>query len=70
MRVLEASLTGESEAVLKDAATLPAAAALGDRLNLVFKGTAVVQGTGRAVVTRHRHAHRDGRHCRHAGRDG
>jgi potassium/sodium efflux P-type ATPase len=51
LRVLEASLTGESEAVLKDAATLPAAAALGDRLNLVFKGTAVVQGTGRAVVT-------------------
>ena len=51
LRVLEASLTGESEAVLKDAATLPAAAALGDRLNLVFKGTAVVQGTGRAVIT-------------------
>ncbi len=51
LRILEASLTGESEAVLKDDATLPAAAALGDRLNLVFKGTAVVQGTGRAVVT-------------------
>ncbi|MEO6032285.1 MAG: cation-translocating P-type ATPase [Burkholderiaceae bacterium] len=51
LRILEASLTGESEAVLKDAATLPAAAALGDRLNLVFKGTAVAQGTGRAVIT-------------------
>ncbi len=51
LRVQEASLTGESEAVLKDSAVLPAAAALGDRLNMVFKGTAVVQGSGRAVVT-------------------
>ena len=51
LRVQEASLTGESEAVLKDAATLPQAAALGDRLNMVFKGTAIAQGTARAVVT-------------------
>ncbi|MCW5638729.1 MAG: cation-translocating P-type ATPase [Rubrivivax sp.] len=51
LRVQEASLTGESEAVLKDAATLPGPAALGDRLNMVFKGTAVVQGSGRALVT-------------------
>ena len=51
LRVQEASLTGESEAVLKDIATLPGAAALGDQLNMVFKGTAVAQGTGRAVVT-------------------
>jgi len=51
LRVQEASLTGESEAVLKDAAKLPGPSALGDRLNMVFKGTAVVQGTGRAVVT-------------------
>ena len=49
--VQEASLTGESEAVLKDAATLPGEAAVGDRLDMVFKGTAVAQGTGRAVVT-------------------
>ena len=51
LRVQEASLTGESEAVLKDAATLPEPVALGDRLDMVFKGTAVAQGTGRAVVT-------------------
>jgi magnesium-transporting ATPase (P-type) len=51
LRVQEASLTGESEAVLKDAATLPAALPLGDRLNMVFKGTAVAQGSARAVVT-------------------
>ncbi|MDB5797170.1 MAG: ATPase, type [Paucimonas sp.] len=50
-RVQEASLTGESEAVLKDAATLSEPAALADRINMVFKGTAVVQGNGRAVVT-------------------
>ena len=51
LRVQEASLTGESEAVLKDAATLREPAALGDRLDMVFKGTVVAQGTGRAVVT-------------------
>ncbi|SDH92163.1 cation-translocating P-type ATPase [Pseudomonas abietaniphila] len=51
LMVLEASLTGESEAVLKDAALLQGAVALGDRLNMVFKGTAVAQGTGRAIVT-------------------
>jgi P-type Ca2+ transporter type 2C len=51
LRVLEASLTGESEAVLKDEAPLAAPAALGDRLNMIFKGTAVAQGGGRAIVT-------------------
>jgi magnesium-transporting ATPase (P-type) len=51
LSVQEASLTGESAAVRKHAAPLPAAVALGDRLNMVYKGTAVVQGTGRAVVT-------------------
>ena len=51
LKLLEAPLTGESEAVLKDATALPAPVALGDRLNMAFKGTAVAQGTGRAVVT-------------------
>lgn len=51
LRVQEAALTGESEAVLKDIATLLRPAALGDRIDMVFKGTAVAQGTGRAVVT-------------------
>ncbi len=50
LRVQEAALTGESEAVLKDSATLPQTAPLADQLNMVFKGTAVAQGTGRAVV--------------------
>jgi magnesium-transporting ATPase (P-type) len=51
LRVQEASLTGESEAVLKDAAPLDAPAPLAERSCMVFKGTAVVQGTGRVVVT-------------------
>ncbi len=51
LRVLEASLTGESEAVLKDSATLPHAVSLGDRLDMVFNGTSVSQGSGQAVVT-------------------
>ena len=51
LRVQEAALTGESEAVLKDIATLSQPAALGDQLDMVFKGTAVAQGTGRAMVT-------------------
>ena len=51
LRVQEAALTGESEAVLKNIAKLPQPAALGDQLDMVFKGTAVAQGTGRAVVT-------------------
>jgi P-type Ca2+ transporter type 2C len=51
LRVQEASLTGESEAVLKNTATLAPGAALGDRLNMVFKSTAVAQGSGRALVT-------------------
>jgi Ca2+-transporting ATPase len=51
LHVQEASLTGESQAVLKDVARVAQPAALGDQLGMVFKGTAVVQGAGRAVVT-------------------
>jgi magnesium-transporting ATPase (P-type) len=50
LRIAEASLTGESEPVLKQSAKLEQPAALGDRLNMVYKGTAVSQGVGRAVV--------------------
>ena len=51
LTVAESSLTGESEPVVKDAATLAAPASLGDRVNMVFSGTAVTRGRGRAVVT-------------------
>lgn len=51
LRVAEASLTGESVPVGKNVDTLAEAKALGDRANMVFNGTSVTQGTGRAVVT-------------------
>jgi P-type Ca2+ transporter type 2C len=51
LKVSEASLTGESEPVLKDARRLPEQSGLADRTDMVYSGTAVVQGTGRAVVT-------------------
>ncbi|NLT31041.1 MAG: cation-translocating P-type ATPase [Propionibacterium sp.] len=51
LRVAEASLTGESEAVHKHPEQLSGTVALGDRVNMVFKGTAVAQGVGRAIVT-------------------
>lgn len=51
LRIAEASLTGESVPVAKSIATLEKAKALGDRTNMIFNGTAVTQGTGRAIVT-------------------
>ncbi|MEE1296017.1 MAG: cation-translocating P-type ATPase [Bifidobacterium sp.] len=51
LRIAEASLTGESVPVSKKPETLETAKALGDRSNMVFNGTSVTQGTGRAVVT-------------------
>ncbi len=51
LQVQEAALTGESQSVLKAVAQLSRPAPLGDQLDMVFKGTAVAQGTGRAVVT-------------------
>ena len=51
LEVLEAALTGESEPVGKSAETLAEAGALGDKADMVFKGTAVTKGVGRAVVT-------------------
>jgi magnesium-transporting ATPase (P-type) len=51
LHIQEASLTGESEAVAKSLATLEQPASLADRVNMVYQGTAVSQGVGRAVVT-------------------
>ncbi|MGZ4422788.1 MAG: cation-translocating P-type ATPase, partial [Gaiellaceae bacterium] len=51
LTVAEASLTGESEAVLKEIDPIVEQVGLGDRVNMVFSGTAVVRGHGRAVVT-------------------
>ena len=50
--VMEASLTGESEAVDKDPdATYDEEASIGDRLNMVFSGTAVTRGKAQVIVT-------------------
>lgn len=50
--VMEAALTGESEAVDKDAdASFDEEEAVGDQLNMVFSGTAVTRGKARAIIT-------------------
>jgi len=52
LRVQEAVLTGESEAVEKDPAPLSGEnLALGDRINTVYMGTVVTYGHGLALVT-------------------
>ncbi len=52
LQVREAALTGEAHAVEKQAnAILPEDAPLGDRINLVFSGTEVVQGRATVLVT-------------------
>jgi P-type Ca2+ transporter type 2C len=51
LQTAEASLTGESLPVSKDAAPIAADAALGDRDNMIFSGTAATYGRGTAVVT-------------------
>ncbi len=50
LKVAEAALTGESLPVAKDSAPIREDVALGDRDNMVFSGTAVAYGRGRAVV--------------------
>ena len=50
-KCVESALTGESEAVEKHAITLGQAdVPLGDRENMIFMGTSVVAGSGRAVA--------------------
>jgi Ca2+-transporting ATPase len=52
LQIREAALTGEAEAVSKQADIILAAdSALGDRVNLVFSGTDVVLGRGTFLVT-------------------
>ena len=47
----EAALTGESLPVAKDTEPIDGEAALGDRHDMVFSGTAATYGHGRAIVT-------------------
>ena len=55
MKVEEAALTGESVPVVKTAESLSAGESgdvpLGDRINMVFMGSTVVYGRGKAVIT-------------------
>ena len=52
LTVNEASLTGESESVSKDAETvIGAEEPLAERKNMVYMGTSVARGKGKAVVT-------------------
>src|SRR5687768_4240827 len=51
LQTAEAPLTGESVPVHKDTIPIEGEAALGDRHNMVFSGTAATYGHGRAVVT-------------------
>ena len=51
LQTAEASLTGESLPVSKETAPITEEVGLGDRLNMLFSGTAATYGRGRAVVT-------------------
>lgn len=51
LRCVESALTGESEAAAKSPAPLPAKdLPLGDRADMVFMGTSVAAGSGKAIV--------------------
>lgn len=52
LQIREAALTGEAEAVNKQVREeLPEDAPLGDRINLVYQGTEVLQGRGTVLIT-------------------
>ncbi|MBG1264257.1 cation-translocating P-type ATPase [Nostoc commune] len=52
LQIRESALTGEAHAASKQATLkLPEETDLGDRINLVFQGTEVVQGRGKVLVT-------------------
>ncbi|MGF1935942.1 MAG: cation-translocating P-type ATPase [Nostoc sp. ChiQUE02] len=52
LQVRESALTGEAQSVNKQATLkLPEETDLGDRLNLVFQGTEVIQGRAKVLVT-------------------
>jgi Ca2+-transporting ATPase len=53
LQIRESALTGEAEAVTKlvQSQGLPEDTSLGDRQNMVFTGTEVINGRGKAIVT-------------------
>ncbi|UPT74793.1 MAG: cation-translocating P-type ATPase [Elusimicrobiota bacterium] len=50
LKMTEAALTGESEAVLKSVGPVEAGADLGNRVNMVYRGTLAANGRGLVVV--------------------
>eukprot|EP00818_Percolomonas_sp_WS_P008726 CAMPEP_0117436436 /NCGR_PEP_ID=MMETSP0759-20121206/1006_1 /TAXON_ID=63605 /ORGANISM="Percolomonas cosmopolitus, Strain WS" /LENGTH=1130 /DNA_ID=CAMNT_0005228035 /DNA_START=2005 /DNA_END=5393 /DNA_ORIENTATION=+ len=53
LEIDESTLTGESEAIIKDALQVfPDNTPLGDRINMVFSGSIVLKGKGRGIVVR------------------
>ncbi len=51
LEVIEASLTGESMPIEKNSRVLGIATAMADRKNMVYLGTVISRGNGKAVVT-------------------
>ncbi len=51
LKIDESSLTGESFPVIKDSEKIPTSSAVADLNNMIFSGTLIIQGSGRAVVT-------------------
>ncbi len=51
LRAAESALTGESAPVSKDTAPLDGEKGIADRRNVLFGGTAIASGRGRAIVT-------------------
>ena len=50
LQVIEAALTGESEPIQKSVELLRGEKSLGDRINMVYRGTMVADGEGMAVI--------------------
>ncbi len=50
LHAAEAALTGESVPVAKDVAPIDAEVTLGDRANMIYSGTSITYGRGRAIV--------------------
>lgn len=51
LRVAESALTGESTSVEKDADRIDEEVGIADQANMLFSGTAIASGRGRAVIT-------------------
>jgi len=51
LQAVEASLTGEAEAVYKSTKTIDEEAVLAERYNMAYTGTSVVAGTAKGIVT-------------------